>query len=320
MLGTLPWVDTEGEEFESERTGETSPPSVFFIRPLSMRVLLEMQGGLLQIFGHGAGRGTNILLALREGLVGWTNYQTREQRHEAVDCGLAHHEVAYSPSGVRSIPYGTKVRMAERISEISLLPTDGFEDELLNTVRAAYLRRASDDPKDWDCVSCTEGGIYKTRRCPYEMTEEEAMKLGPIDDSNKDLVDPWDHFTIKKGRIPRHITHGGHQYDLCPVGLAKGDDNQSRAESFFRWIVETDQGGLNPSQYLDLPGLYVQARGIINNEKAKIDEAEKGGRESAQKKDFENDRLQQKPKRVTATARSHHRMKHDQESHGRKLR
>lgn len=255
--------------FRHQVEGDHGPNGTWWVlRRLTLGDVIAMEGGM----GEEVGRlGTQNVEALRRGLVAWENFLgVRRTRR-----GRIKQEIAFSVSAIDYIPWDIRHELVNEIIKESYV-TDKLEVEIRNAVRSAHLRTKAKSENTWDCNHCSlNPKLQKARNCSIEDVSGKVMTPQIIDPKLKKYLKRWDYDNFEKGKMSRWLTFGGHQYEKCPIGLAK-----PRAFRLIRLIMDCENKNVlpvHPPVWTEQPYFYCQAVYIVTEERGKIEHAKRHG-------------------------------------------
>lgn len=238
--------------------------TTIYLKRLTMGDMMVVEGGLS---GNLDRHGTRVVELFKRGVARWSNFLGIETDKHGIT-----REIAYDEHALPLFPYNIREMIASKVLQISTMGIE-LETELRNAVRCAFLRTKAKEKTTWDCEHCMEEPVLQqARRCPFEKDAERHQ----VDPRDVKYLQPWDVKKLKAGRLPRWLTYGGHQFDDCPIGMAK-----PRAFALLKLIYDCEAANclpFSPPVWTAQPYIYCEAKSIVNQERADIEQMQQKGR------------------------------------------
>lgn len=262
-----------------------SPKTTFVIRPLKLGDVLAAEGSLRPEVDR---PGDRLLAVLRRGILAWSNlFCVRRNQDGTVE----RKEVVFNERAISCLPYGVRRWLAHEIQVISTLPEERRE-HLRAAVRAAHLRATAKSDKTWDCASCeTIPRLQQARKCPLVDKKGRPKQDAVIDPRDEKYLMPWDRENLKKGKLSRWLTYGGHQYKECPIGVA-----DSVSYRLLKIVIECESKHCLPCEppvLMAQPNVYIEAQSVVDSERNAIDKLKKD-KQTVKPTDYTDKRRQAK--------------------------
>jgi len=233
-----------------ELTREIGGGPVFLLRPLSNGEMMLAKQSVSLLSGRGIVPSTQLIIGLSYGLLGWEGLRYNGE------------DVPFSKEAIALLPHAIKVRLANKVWQISILSSEQAE-AIRAVVRAARLAQDASNPSDWDCESCMGvKGLQRLRRCPLPESKVSSKLL--IDPVHEKYLKPWEIKKLKAGKLPHSSKMQGHDYDTCPIGLV-----DEWAAAWVNMVVGCQTSNslpFMPAVWAAQPHLYGEICSIVSQE------------------------------------------------------